>query len=147
MCGSILKCTIRFLFVFLCFESDALYASRIIAGLFGHLWCYPLQLACTFQKHQRTILSLLHHGIQRFSHSFIVYCFFLSFLYIFPRSRPPCLFRLCLPPIHKSWLRILFLGFLPFLSFLEFPPSSRTPYLKRTRPPPTSLLVDVPSIP
>ncbi|KAM6488571.1 hypothetical protein HDV62DRAFT_32021 [Trichoderma sp. SZMC 28011] len=71
MCGSILKCMIRFLFVFLCFESDALYDSRIIAGLFAHLWCYPLQLVCTLQstKEQSSICCIMTRHTTRLLHS------------------------------------------------------------------------------
>ncbi|KAL7911191.1 hypothetical protein GGI35DRAFT_340063 [Trichoderma velutinum] len=119
----------------------------LVTGLFGHLWCYPLPLVCALQSIKEQA-SAPQHGIQPFfpTASFFIASFSASFL-LLPQARLPCLFRLCLPPIHKSWLRILFLVFsFPFF-FRIPPPSSYTPYLKRTHPPPTSLLLDVPSIP
>ncbi|KAL7956263.1 hypothetical protein V8C34DRAFT_218696 [Trichoderma compactum] len=105
-------------------QSDVLYDSRIVAGLFGHLWCYPLQLACTFQSTKEQTSLRRSIGSNDFpTASFIIASFSASSTCIFlPQARPPCPFRLCLPPIHNSWLRILFLRFFfSFLSFLEFP--------------------------
>ncbi|KAL6695965.1 hypothetical protein J3F84DRAFT_320091 [Trichoderma pleuroticola] len=73
-------------------------------------------------KHQRANLSVPQHGIQRFSHSFILHCFLFCFLSISPSGSSPLSISALLAANPQILAESFISGFFSFPFFFRTPP-------------------------